>query len=76
MSTQYKLYIITGCTMCYKAVQFLNSINIDISIVNLFEHPEKRAALQEKIGEVTVPVLVSDYDIFKKEEIFSINKHS
>ncbi|QHE50791.1 glutaredoxin family protein [Pontibacillus sp. HMF3514] len=70
-----KLYTMDGCMKCFKAKKQLESQNIEFREINILQTPQAPNQLKDLIGEVYVPVLVTNNKVIKGLDIIEYLEH-
>ncbi|MGD6831055.1 glutaredoxin family protein [Sutcliffiella halmapala] len=65
-------YTMDGCQRCYSVKAHLEHYQIPFIEKNILEVPQAAQELQEIIGEVTVPVVLTARSIYKGRTLLSL----
>lgn len=71
------LYTITGCVYCYKATEHLMKEDISFLEINILNEPARSRDIKRLVGEVKVPVLSLQGEIYSSyNQISKIKRES
>ena len=70
MTTNYELYVLTGCPYCAKVLDYLDAHDIKIPIHNITTDPAARSTLETVGGKVQCPCLfINGKPLYESDDI-------
>lgn len=72
---EFILYTINGCHKCQIVREHLENLNIHYKEVNILQRKEAAKVIQNRIGEVRVPVLLVDHEIIWGKDLLKLSNN-